>query len=598
VKLTFRTKLLASYLLLVAAVELIAVFILSRSLEAELVRSLDARLEQQAYGAARWVEARHEQHGALSDKTSSDRQAIRLGAVVSAWVTIIDDRGIVIGNSERLLSSQHPDAKGEASMPEVSEAKLDHVGRASRYSAIFGEDLRYVAVLAESGEVVRLAVPLKEIQSTINAMRTRLLAAAGLAAAVALFIGLFAARLVARPLLEMKTTASRIAAGDYDIDVPVSSPDEFGVLARSLAQLARELKSRIGDLVRERDRLSAILSGMVEGVLVVGSDKRVLIANPSAARILGAPPPLEGKVIGEVVADEQLRDLIAAGVEREAAVDLGDRALLVNVRSLGSVGLVAVIHDVTQIRRLEDMRRDFVANVSHELRTPVTAIQGYAETLLRGGGGALDEKTKGEFLEIIHRHAGRIGRLVTDLLRLSEIEARAPEQRAQEILRLSDVTANVAETARDRLKQKAMTLEIEAGADLAALGDPVELEQVLDNLVDNAIKYGKAEGRVRIACTKNGTRTRIRVSDDGPGIAPDHLPRIFERFYRVDAGRSRAVGGAGLGLAIVKRLVESMGGTIEVESELGKGTVFTIELTLPAGSTADSLPRQERSSPP
>jgi two-component system, OmpR family, phosphate regulon sensor histidine kinase PhoR len=591
--LAFRTKLLASYLFVVATVELIAIAILNQSLGDDLSKRLDLRLEQQAYGAARWVAARHEQHGALAEEASSDRQAIRLAGVVSAWVTIIDERGVVIGNSERTLSARHPEVNGEASMPEVVEARQDHVGHATRRSPIFEDDMHYVAVLAESGEVVRLAVPLEEIRSTIRAMRDRLIAASALAFLVALFVGLIAVRLIVRPLQAMKTTASRMAAGDYDIEVPESSPDEFGVLARSLEHLAKELKSRIGELVGERDRLSAILSGMVEGVLVVGSDRRVVIANPSAAQILGAAPPLEERSVEEVIRDPRLRDLLVdvGGEGRLTTVELegregAGRSLLINVQPLGSVGLVAVLHDVTQLRKLEEMRRDFVANISHELRTPVAAIQGYAETILRSGE-ALDDKTKGEFLDIIHRHARRIGRLVADLLRLADIEARPPEKLVRRPIAIAHVAANVLETARERLKSRAMSLEIDASSELVAFGDPDGIEQVLDNLVDNAIKYGRAGGKIRLGAKRSGDRVIVEVADDGPGIAREHLPRIFERFYRADAGRSREVGGAGLGLAIVKRLVESMGGMIAVESEIDRGTTFTIDLA----SMATAWPR-------
>jgi two-component system phosphate regulon sensor histidine kinase PhoR len=250
----------------------------------------------------------------------------------------------------------------------------------------------------------------------------------------------------------------------------------------------------------------------------------------------------------------------------------------VTVRPLASAttpGFVVVLYDVTQLRRLESVRRDFVANVSHELRTPVATIQGYAETLLRG---TADAATSREFLEAIHRHARRIGRLVADLLRLAEIEARPSEANGRVPVAITDVVSSAAETMHARALEARVTITRDVAPDLVALGDPEGLERILENLLDNAIKYGRPGGRVVIESRRHGARVHLVVADDGPGIAPEHLGRIFERFYRVDAGRSRELGGSGLGLAIVKRLVHSMGGSIVAESEAGRGTRFVIDL--------------------
>lgn len=595
---SFRTKLLASYVALVAAVELITILVLNQSLGADLVQRLDERLEEQAIGAAAWVSARHEQHGERSIEGSSDRQATRLAGVVHAWVTIIDEHGVVAGDSERRRPGpiggpgavgMEPEL-GAGDAPEVLAARGGKVGRATRRPKGHGEEMHFVAVPAESGEVVRLGVPLAEIETTIRSMRNRLLAASALAFVGALGLGFLAARLIVRPLRAMTTSASRIAQGDYEIEVPRSAEDEFGTLARSLASLAAQLKARIGELTDERDRLSAILAGMVEGVVVLGSDRAVLVANPSAVEILGAGQGgLVGRTVAEAFRDPTLRGILEeAGAQRllrevevEVAEPGGDRrALIINVQPLSSLaggGVVAVLHDVTQLRRLQGMRREFVANVSHELRTPVAAIQGYAETLLQTGD-PIDEPTRKEFLEVIHRHARRIGRLVEDLLRLSDIEARAPGNVTREAVRIDDLAANVCETVRNRLAERKIMISVDVTEDAVAFGDPDGLEQVLDNLVDNAIKYGRPSGRVAITGRRQAERILITIEDDGPGIAPEHLPRIFERFYRVDAGRSRAHGGTGLGLAIVRRLLESMGGSIVAESVVGKGSRFLVQL--------------------
>lgn len=566
-KLTFRAKLLLSYFALVAVVELITILVLNQALAHDLERRLDDRLALQAKGAAVWVEARREVHPGAQG--SGDRQAIRLAGVVRAWVVIVDAFGKVIGDSERVNGLDLPYTEVEGTQEEITAAYDTGIGRSTRISKRHGEMMYFVAVKSDGGLVVRVGVPLVEVTDTISAMRWRLAVASLLAFAVAMVLGLFAMRVLAEPLRAMTTYASALARGNYDLAVPVPpTPDELGALGGALATLGSDLKARIGELTRERDRLSAILETMVEGVLVIGWGRELVIVNPSAAAILSADEKIASL----------LADTMAKGESTQLEIDNSDRALVINVRPLSKTaggGAVAVLHDVTQLRRLESMRREFVANASHELRTPVAAIQGYAETLLRG----VEPATHAEFLEVIHRHARRIGRLVEDLLRLSEIEARAPETMTREVVRIADVAANVEETMRERLGQRAVRLQLEIEPGLAALANADELEQVLTNLIDNAIKYGREGGRV-IVRGRRSERAVVEVEDDGPGIGETHLPKIFERFYRVDAARSRILGGSGLGLSIVRRLVESMGGAISVSSEVGRGTTFTVQLPL------------------
>jgi two-component system, OmpR family, phosphate regulon sensor histidine kinase PhoR len=565
---TFRAKLLLSYFALVAAVELITILVLNQSLAHDLVARLDERLALQAKSSAAWVGARREVHG--GQQGTGDRQAIRLAGVLRAWVMIFDAKGTVIGDSERLSGLDLPYTELEAAHPEVTSARVDGVGRATRVSKRHGEEMYFVAVAGERGLVVRLAVPLAEVTATIRAMRLRLLAASLLAFVVAVVLGLFAVRIVAEPLRAMTASASQLAKGNYDIVVPAAStPDEIGALGRALATLGSELKARIGELTRERDRLSAILETMVEGVLVIGWGQELVVVNPSAAAILASDEKIASL----------LAETMAKGESSQVEIESAERALVINVRPLAKTtggGAVAVLHDVTQLRRLENMRREFVANASHELRTPVAAIQGYAETLLRG----VEAKTQAEFLEVIHRHARRIARLVEDLLRLSEIEARAPEKITRGPVQIADVVANVEETMRERLVQRRIALVVEIEKGVVALAGEDELEQVLTNLVDNAIKYGREGGRIVVRSRRDRGRTIVEIEDDGPGIGEEHLPKIFERFYRVDPARSRALGGSGLGLSIVRRLVESMNGSISVDSAHGRGARFVVALPL------------------
>jgi two-component system phosphate regulon sensor histidine kinase PhoR len=436
--------------------------------------------------------------------------------------------------------------------------------------------MHYVAVGAADGLVLRLGAPLSGINATVRGMQRQLLVASGIALAIALALGMVAARVASDPLRAMTANAERLARGQYDLGPPSTSPDEFGLLSRTLSQLAAELESKIGDLVAERDRLSAILAGMAEGVVVTDANGEVVLANPAAAQVLGAPLDEGAKL--DVGAPEVRAFLEGSGSNvREAEIETAaGRAIALYVKPLAA-GRVTVLRDMTRIRRLLSLRRDFVANVSHELRTPVTAIQGYAETLLRG---TVDAATTRQFLEIIHRQSMRIGQLVTSLLRLSELEAAPEDEAVMEPVPLLAVADAVADTVRARAAASGAAVAVRVPSDLLARGDPSGVEQVLLNLVDNAVKYGKPKGTVTVRGTREGAQALVTVEDDGPGIAPEHLPRLFERFYRVDAGRSRDRGGSGLGLAIVKHLVDSMGGKIEVESTVGRGSTFSVRLPL------------------
>ncbi len=567
-KLTFRAKLLASHVALVTAILLLLVFELDRTLGGDLVRQLDERLEQQAVGAAQWVS---------EGRRHPDKLAGRLGLIVHAQVTIFDRDGAVIGDSDVIDLGAAPQGQGD---PVFESAKQGQTGRVTR--AVNGVATRFVAVPAADGMVLRLGAPLSDIDATLRSLRSRLSFAFALGIGAALGLGWLASRLASRPLQAMTESAGRIARGDYDI-VPSKSPDEFGVLSRTLASLAAQLSAQLGELTAERDRLSAILAGMVEGVLVLDRESKVVLANPAAETLLA--PGLAGKTLEHAVTDASLRREIEraakSGGTSEVEVEVGSRSMALYVRPLAATGggVVTVMRDLTRLRRLVSVRRDFVANVSHELRTPVTAIQGYAETLLRGTRGALDEATQREFLEIIHRHAKRLGALVEGLLVLSDLEARPPEQAVYEPVEAAATAEHVKATLRDRAAQLGATIEFDVKNDALVRGDPVGLEQVLENLVDNAVKYGKDTGaHVRVTGRRSGERVVLEVRDDGPGIPAEHLPRLFERFYRVDPGRSRERGGTGLGLAIVKHLVESMGGTVEVRSTAGEGTTFRVEV--------------------
>jgi two-component system, OmpR family, phosphate regulon sensor histidine kinase PhoR len=398
-------------------------------------------------------------------------------------------------------------------------------------------------------------------------------------------ISSMAAELAARPARSLATVARRMAAGDLTTRSRLVARDDLGDLGRALDQLAKNLSTSLSELRGERDRLSGILSGMVEGVLLLDGSGRIVLVNPALREMLLLGPDAVGKTLLEAIRHAELRELLDQARTSEEAVtreiEIGSikpRRLLARFADLhGEQGqMFGVFVDVTEMRRLESMRRDFVANVSHELRTPVTAIRSAAETLQ--SGRPEDPQMVDLFIGIIERNAARLQDLVEDVLDLSRIESR--ELRLNlESLELSTVYGQILSLFRERADRKGIVLLNEAGpGSVRVRADRRALEHVLTNLVDNAVKYCGKGATVRMGSIVQPDVVSLFVADNGPGIDLRHQPRIFERFYRVDAGRSREVGGTGLGLSIVKHLVEAMGGNVQVESRPGQGTTFSFTL--------------------
>ncbi|APR74812.1 Phosphate regulon sensor protein PhoR (SphS) [Minicystis rosea] len=436
-----------------------------------------------------------------------------------------------------------------------------------------------------------------------SAVHTPAIAAAtGAAVGAALVTGALGAAFVIRPLREVTRSALALSAGDLAARAPVHGDDEVSDLSRALNRFAGEHARSLDQLRTERDLLVGILEGMGEGVLVLDADERIVLVNRALRTIARLGDDAVGKPLLEAIRNASLKEALDTARERDEAVvreiELGrplPRKLLVRVarlagalpsqpgadgdssRSAGGNGTIAVFHDVTDLRRLETIRTDFVANVSHELRTPVTAITTATETLL--GGALAEPEEAAEFIGVIDRHGKRLRQLVDDLLDLAKLEAKSFRLVLVE-LDIRPIAAHAISLMEEQARRRRMTLSLAPSSTdvLRARIDRRGLEQVLVNLLDNAIKYAGEGARVTLTTRAKGDRIEIAVSDDGVGISPAHLGRVFERFYRVDAGRSRELGGTGLGLAIVKHLVELMAGTVDVESELGKGATFTIRL--------------------
>ncbi len=520
----------------------------------------------------------------------ADALADRLGRDLGLRVTIIDASGKVLGDTdldgEALLSVEN-----HADRPEVIEAMRAGTGRAVRYSRTLTENMLYVASRIDPDDpsrgIVRLAVPLTDVKKAQEEIRGPILVAALLSVVLAAGIGWVVARGPARRLEAMARAASDFAGGRTAVRAEAGGDDEVAVLARSLNRMADELQERLVLLERERSQLRTVLEGMVEGVVLTDPTGRILLANDAFRRIFNAQLPVEGRRPLETARVPALQEAIESALEadepvtREIALggaqDKVIQASLASIRESGeTVGAVAVFHDVSELKRLERVRREFVANVSHELRTPLTAIKGYAETLR--DGGLHDSETAAEFVRVIHRHAERLRALIEDLLDLAAVEqGEARIDLAPVALR--DVATQAEAVARPAAAGKRHTLTLDVPGDLPrVLADRDRLGQVLINLLDNAVKFTPEGGRIEVSARPSSGRVVVSVKDNGVGIPPEDIGRIFERFYRVGRSRDRREGGTGLGLAIAKHLTQAMGGTIEVESRPGSGTTFRVSL--------------------
>jgi two-component system, OmpR family, phosphate regulon sensor histidine kinase PhoR len=519
-----------------------------------------------------------------------------LGDLAAARVTIIRPDGVVLADSV----AEPATMENHSNRPEVRDAAAGRVGTSSRFSFTLGHDMLYLAIPHTSGgrltAIVRVAVPMTSLQHALNRFYRQLTAAGVVIALLTAAIAWFAARRISLPLEEIKQGADRFAQGDFTEKLFGRAYQEAAALADSLNQMASQLDERLRTVQSQQNELEAVLASMVEGVLAFDRDERLLNLNAAAGRLLSIDPhQARGRSLPEAVRNSQLQQLVTKALASEAPVE-GDllisgaeerslQAIAATLRNAeGSrIGVLVVLHDVTRLLRLESLRREFVANVSHELKTPITLLQGFIETLQ---GGALNKPEDAQrFLDIMAKHAERLNAIIEDLLSLSRIEQDA--ERGQIVLEEGDLcevltsARNLCQAAADA---KRIRLEAVCPAGLRARVNSRLLEQALVNLIDNAIKYSDPGTVVRLEGMAAGSEIVLAVQDQGPGIEAEHLPRLFERFYRVDKSRSRDAGGSGLGLAIVKHIVQAHGGTATVESKPGEGSTFSLHLpATPAG---------------
>ncbi|MBI5507314.1 MAG: PAS domain-containing protein [Deltaproteobacteria bacterium] len=584
-RLGIRSKLFLVSLGLIVATVVPADAILTHGLEADLLARIRDDLAVRLALAEKIVSAAV---AAVDDLAAWDALADELGRRSGCRVTLVRKDGVVVGDSEVELERVAA-LDNHADRPEIAGALVVGHGASVRWSKTLAARLMYVAVpFVRSGTVagtVRLAMPLAAADAAISAQRRVVYGGSVLALLLALVLASFAAGQTARGVRAVAGFAQRIAAGELVARSKARGHDEVADLSRALDQLADNLARAIASVQAERDLLTGVLRGMREGVLVLDARRRVTLANAALREMLLLGNDLVARSAVEIIRNAELLRLLdevaAAGAVLSREIELGDlkpRRILIHAGPLaGTPGeLLAVFVDVTELRRLETLRRDFVANVSHELRTPIAAVGSAAETLRR----AIETQPEaaGEFVEIIERQAERLRRLVDDLMDLSRIESRQLKLAPEPIL-LRPFVERALQAVIERARARGIELKNLIAADLPALAaDRRALEQVLTNLVDNAVKYASQGATVTIGASLAAGRMRLTVSDTGPGIEARHLPRLFERFYRVDPGRSRDLGGTGLGLSIVKHLVEAMRGTVEVESVVGEGSTFVVEL--------------------
>ncbi len=575
----FRRLFLIAFILIAAPLVVLDFFLTSYIADRE-TRSVEQRLTAEARILAGEIPS--------VPLTQLEKWAKDVSARAQARVTVADARDTVVVDSERETET----SESLARFPEIAQARAGTVGVSIRRSATLDRDLHYVAMVvpnqAAPGFILRLAVPLEERDAAVGAVRWYLFGTSLAALALAMVIAYLFSRQFASRIRHLQSFAERLVESRALHDLPPDGDDELGALARSLNRMAAQLRDSFDRLSLESARREAILSSMVEGVLAVDQQMRITFCNESFARVAGIPVPVPQRApLLEVVRDAGLLDMLSQVLVSEAPIK--QRLLLpaANGHSFevqaaplsvsSRWGAIAVLHDITDLERLERVRKDFVANVSHELRTPLAAIRGYAETLLEGA--LEDPENNRNFVEIIKAQAARLNNIASDLLVLSELESGRAEPAEPEQVSVGSVLESALRTVESEARVRGVRLIREHVEEATVLGSRIRLEQTLVNLIDNAIKFNRPSGEVRIAITRLPEPfVRITVADTGIGIPSEDLSRIFERFYRVDKARSRAVGGTGLGLSIVKHVLERMNGKITVESELGKGTLFSISL--------------------
>ncbi len=580
----FRTKLTCSYIILIGLITGSFYLYFDHSLKNAMIEESRANLVSQTKLAQLLVV-----NSTLS--ASPQKLAEMIGTVIKARVTLIASNGTVIGDSD-VGQAGLAALENHLQRPEVQGALTHGSGTALRYSETLHTSMVYSALAFRSGsriDVIRLAMPLEYLTSASNALHGVVGGAVGVTTLMAILFSYLLSNLTIRPLRDMADAAARIGQGGKKARIPVHSQDEIGRLATVLNDMSERIEDQVYHLSAEKQRLDTILRSMGEGVMVTTPGGIITLVNPAFRKIFSIGGELEGKKLVEIsrhpdllasfneLATSDATELLREIVIQHSGVTLFTHWVPLTVDGVRE-GIIAVFHDISVLKRTENMRRDFVANVSHELRTPVTVIKGYAETL-RDGVLAADPERAHRFVEIIVSHSERLTNLINDILVLSTLETK---DALLELVSL-DIAGTVAKGCqllqeRGDRKQLHIRNEVAGTSPPRVMADQGRLEQVVVNLLENAIKYTPVGGTVRLFWEDDGEFVNVSVADTGIGIPFKDLSRIFERFYRVDGGRNREQGGTGLGLAIVKHIIQLHGGAVSVASEPGSGSRFSFTL--------------------
>jgi len=525
--------------------------------------------------------------------TLTDSVGERLGV----RVTVVNNKGIVLGDSE-LSGQMLRDVENHYKRSEIQDAINKGIGKRTRYSATLRKHMLYLAVpisikyghdtvKEETQWILRLAVPVTDIIYVERSIRNTIIIAMVGVFLIAVLIGYGMSVYISRPLVEMAAIARNMGEGDFTKKIFVKTNDEIGDLADSLNSMAGKIKSHIDKITYDEARLQAVLSSMSEGVMVSDEKGNIMLMNPSIQKLFLVDQPCEGKRPIEIIRNPAIQDIVDNVLRRksrlteEIFIHLPEEMVLqINgvpiMRNAHCEGAILVFHNITELKKLENVRKDFVANVSHELRTPIASIKGYAETLL---DGALEDKNNArEFVEIIDDDSNRLAKLIDDLLELSSIESDKMKLNLYP-LDFAFLVKKVSAILKNQIREKELNLKLKIPDNLPKLlADEVKLSQVILNLLDNAIKYTPRGAVITVSTIVQERFLRIDIADTGIGIPEQDLPRIFERFYRADKAHSRELAGTGLGLSIVKHIVQIHGGEICATSEIGKGTIFSFTI--------------------
>jgi two-component system phosphate regulon sensor histidine kinase PhoR len=555
-------RLLLGAVLIVSVFMVVAVVLSGQRLRASLRQLAAAELTREA----RLVAAQWDARG------DADAKADSAGAALGHRVTLVDSTGRVLGDSEfggsALAALQNHNGR-----PEIAEARRFGTGSAQRVSPSEGNEELYVAVVAGGGRIARVSVGTEQLDVIVARARRDVLFSGFFALVIAMGLAMVFARQVSKPVTELRDVATSIASGDLTRRPALAAPGEVGELAFAIRRMAEQLEGRMLALKAEDEFQGAVVEALNEGVVAIDGQRRVIRINRSARQLLGVmveTPFSLDQLPRDRSLHEALAEALAGAVVERVETQIGNRTLAVTARPLGDGGAVLALFDLTGIRRLEMVRRDFVANVSHELKTPLTAIRGFAETLT---SELATDAQHARFAETIRANAERMQRLIDDLLDLSRIESGGWVPTPAVVDLETAAAEAVAPSLPEAAERGASIRMVLPAATLRA--DPVAVRQVLSNLIENAVRYTPRGGTITVFSAGEKGGVRLGVRDTGSGISAEHLPRIFERFYRVDPARSRAAGGTGLGLAIVKHLVEAHGGRVSAESIPGTGTTVS-----------------------